>query len=104
MNEFTLKRLLATSFPRWNKSTNKVEWIEKRFSREDLSVEENCDKYLVYLYQLQRKIFDIYFTVNLDYSNYAEFRDRLYHHRQKFIYRSTLVLLLEKNYKEGNII
>lgn len=104
MNEFTLKKLLATSFPRWNKLANKVEWPDKRFSCDNLSLEENCEKYLVYTYQLERKIFDIYFTVGLDYKNYAKFRDRMYRHRQKFIYRKDLVLLLEKNYKEGNII
>jgi hypothetical protein len=104
MNEFTLNKLLATCFPRWNKESNKIEWREKRFSKENKSVEENCDDYLVYLYQLERKIFEIYGLVHLDYLNYAKFRDHLYRHRQKFMYRSTLVLLLEKNYKEGNII
>jgi hypothetical protein len=104
MNQFTLNKLLATSFPRWDKKSNKIEWREKRFSSKNKSLEENCDDYLVYLYQLERKIFEIFSLVRLDYLNYAKFRDRLYHHRQKFIYRSTLVLLLEKNYKEGNII
>lgn len=104
MNNFLLTGLLATSFPRWNVNLNRIEWHEKRFSREDLSVEDNCIKYLEYLTLLERKIWDIFFLSNRNYLKYANFRDRLYHHRLKFIYRSTNVLLMERNYKEGNIV
>ena len=104
MNEFKIKKLLASNFPYWDKKINKIVWIESKFYRENISFLENFNNYLDYLNQLEHAIFNIFYVVRNNYINYANFRDRLYRHRLKFIRRSHLALIIQKNYLEGNIL
>lgn len=104
MNEFKLRKLLASSFPYWDRQNSVSVWKDRRFFSPDFTMEENIIKYLKYINELEERIFDIFRLVRLDYKNYAKFRESLFRHRRKFVHRTEVVLLLERNYKEGIIL